>query len=535
VPIARWPVSVLAIAVPVVVGAIRIALSLHRPFTSGGDIAFIELAVRQTFHGGVALGPYSRFNWHHPGPSVFYLFAPLYWLSGSSSRSLFLDAWLLGGVCACGAVAIVRSRAGETTARLAAAVVGLCIGVDTFHALINPWNPSLLGMPALLLLVAAAAAASGSTVALVVAFVTASYLVQTHIGTLPVASFAVLVATGAFVWRLRSARRADMPRGAQAGRPVLDRAAISTLVVGAGLMIVMWGAPIVQQVTHANGNMTEIVHFFRDPGPATPHAHSVSDALAAVSDYATIVPLGRPTDLAGHGARLLTAGAVGGAGLAIGWIGWRRRRFVAWLGILSAGSLLVAVASSTRIVGPFYRYLFFYVQTLGIPAMIGAAAVIWFAFGRLVRGAARKQVGRNPARWNLAAHVCGVAAMGLVSVLVTQTVVRSPTASFVDSPDARAVAARIEALVGRDRSRVMRIVLAEHGFSDGPVLLTLAKDGYRYRVTPELDLYGGNTSRPVTGPTFALQSAASARAGSRLPGVHVVTVGHLDLWMQPAP
>lgn len=519
----------LAIAVPVVVGAIRIALSLHRPFTSGGDIAFIELAVRQVFHGGVALGPYSRFKWHHPGPSVFYLFAPLYWLSGDSSRSLFLNAWLLSGLCACGAVAIVRSRAGETTARFAAAIVGLYIGVDTFHALINPWNPSLLGMPTLLLLVASAAAATGSTVSLVVAFVTASYLVQTHIGTLPVAAFALLAATGAYVWRLRSADRARVEGGEpreQVERPALDRAAIRTLVVGAGLMIAMWGAPIVQQVTHANGNMTEIVRFFRDPGPVTPRAHSPSDALAAVSDYATIVPLGKPTDLVGHRSRLLAAGAIGIAGIAVGLIGRRRWRFGAWLGILSAGSLLVAVAATTRIVGPFYRYLLFYVQTLGLPAMIGGAAMIWFAFRRLIRG-----VPRNAARWTVVAHVCGAAAMALVSVLVTQTVVHSPTASFVDSPDARAIAARIETLVGHDRSRVFQIVLAEHGFWDGPVLLTLAKDGYHYRVTPELDLYGGNTSRPVTGPTFTLQSVASARAGSRLPGVHVATVGHLDLWM----
>jgi hypothetical protein len=510
-PLAQWPLSLVTLAVPIAVGAIRIVLSLHRDFTSGGDVAFIELSVRQVFHGGIALGPYSRFNWRHPGPSLFYLFAPLYWLSGQSSRSLFLSAFLINGLSACAVVAIVRRRAGETTARLAAAVLGLYLGAASFHYLINPWNPSVLALPLLLVLVGVAAAATGSTTSLVVAYVTGSYLVQTHIGTLPVTGCALLVGTVAYLWQLRGADR---------------HPAVRPLLAGAGILVVMWAAPVVQQVTHAHGNVTEIVDFFRNPGPVTPRSHLPSDAFAAVSNYAAYVPFGRPTDLLGHRGRLLTAGAMGLAGFAVGVLAWRRRRFVAWLGILGSASLLVAGIATTRVVGPLYGYLLYYTQTLTLPAMFGSAALIWYAGRRFVLATVL-----SATRWSALAGYAGVVTMVVVTAMVTRTVVHSPPASYQDSPDARAVARRIEALAGHDRSRVFQIDLTEHGFSSGPVLLTLAKDGYHFHVTPELDLYDGNGSRPVTGPTFELQSAASAALGARLPGTHIETVGHLDLWI----
>src|SRR4051794_25498581 len=83
------PVSLLVVAIPLVVGTVRLAATLPRPFTAGGDVAFIELTIRDALHGRVSLGPYSRFAWHHLGPAVFYLYAPLYALSGHSSRALF--------------------------------------------------------------------------------------------------------------------------------------------------------------------------------------------------------------------------------------------------------------------------------------------------------------------------------------------------------------------------------------------------------------------------------------------------------------
>src|SRR5207248_944098 len=135
-PLRRPPLSLLALADPAVIGVVRLAVSLRRPFLAGGDAAFIELAVRQALRGRQLLGPYSRFGWNHPGPVLFYLFAPLYWLSGERSRALFLGSWLVNAGCAVAVVAVVRHRLGEGAARAVAVVVAAFLAAVGFGALI---------------------------------------------------------------------------------------------------------------------------------------------------------------------------------------------------------------------------------------------------------------------------------------------------------------------------------------------------------------------------------------------------------------
>ena len=154
----RVPWSALVVLIVFALGAYREIQTFSAPFTSGGDVALSELSILKIFHGGVALGPYSRFGWHHPGPAMFYLFAPIYWITGDNSRSLFLSSWLLNGACAIGVVLIVRRMAGELVSAVSAAVVLVFIDVNGFYSWINPWNPYLLAMPLLLLITAAAGA-----------------------------------------------------------------------------------------------------------------------------------------------------------------------------------------------------------------------------------------------------------------------------------------------------------------------------------------------------------------------------------------
>ena len=80
------PLSVLALAIPVAVIAVRLLIAMPRPLISGGDAGFIELGVMKALRGRATLGPYSRFGWFHPGPALYYLFAPVYALAGSRSR-----------------------------------------------------------------------------------------------------------------------------------------------------------------------------------------------------------------------------------------------------------------------------------------------------------------------------------------------------------------------------------------------------------------------------------------------------------------
>jgi hypothetical protein len=522
-----WPLSLLVLAVPTMIGALRILRSFDRAFTSGGDVAFIELAVRQALHGGIALGPYSRFGWHHPGPAVFYLLAPVYWLGGERSRALFLGSWLINASCLLAIVWIVRARVGEAVARITAAIAGLYAGVVGFESLINPWNPSLLAAPMLLLLVAVAAACTGSTWSLVVAGVAGSYLVQTHVGTLPLAALLLAIGVVGRLLQARSARRARASDGGAGAGAAPSRAFAFPLVVGLALLAVMWVGPVLQQFAHDPGNMRRIVDFYRHPpATATPRHHTLRASVAAVSDRVTTVPLGDTQELVWRGMRVGVAAILATVGVLVGAAGWRLSRFLAWTGILGTAAMLVAVFAASRVIGPLYPYLFRWTDVLGLPAIIGATGLVW-----IVAGARLRRRAPEGSRWGAAAAVAGALAMVALAVLVTRPIVAAPTESYSDSPDARAIAAHIERLVGHDRSRPFQVRVVAAQFADGPVLLELAKHGYRYRLTREMDLYRGTTTSR-RGPVFELRPAdPNAPASARNP--FDVTFGTLNLRVAP--
>jgi hypothetical protein len=193
----RVSLALLAVSFVVAFGLVRLLASLGRPYTSGGDVAFLELGVRDALHHGTALGVYSRFGWNHPGPALLYLDVPLYWLAGERSRSLFLTAWLINGASVLGTVWILRRRVSEIAARAAACWLFVYFGASEFANLHNPWNPRLLALPLLLLVALVAGAADGSGWCLAGAFAVGSYLVQADIGSLPATAVFLLIGTGA--------------------------------------------------------------------------------------------------------------------------------------------------------------------------------------------------------------------------------------------------------------------------------------------------------------------------------------------------
>jgi hypothetical protein len=79
---------------------------------------------------------------------------------------------------------------------------------------------------------------------------------------------------------------------------------------------------------------------------------------------------------------------------------------------------------------------------------------------------------------------------------------------------------------------VFQVRVVEQQFSDGPVLLALAKAGYRFRLTRMMDLYQG-TSAARGGPIFELRPSTTTAPSA--PGTVAVTIGQLNLRMVPAP
>ena len=103
------------LALPAVLGAIRLGLAARRPFDFFGDQALLESSVRHI--GRQLVGPYSRFGFHQPGPSYYYLQAPFYRLPGASAAALFLGAYCINVGAGLGCVLVVRRILGEPVAR----------------------------------------------------------------------------------------------------------------------------------------------------------------------------------------------------------------------------------------------------------------------------------------------------------------------------------------------------------------------------------------------------------------------------------
>lgn len=511
-------------------GVVHFVRPLGRPFTPGGDVAFMELGVRQALQHGDALGVYSRFGWHHPGPALLYLMVPAYWLSGDSSRSLFLSAWLINFGSALAAVLIVRRHADEWAARVFVIAIACWLLILGFRYIEDPWNPRMLALPVVLLMVSAAAAYGGSAWAFVLALGVASYLVQAHIGTLPISAALLFLAFVGFVQVER--RRRSRPRHSSR-TALLVPTILAIAVIG-----VMWVGPVVQEVGNHDGNLTRVVEFYLYPDHSGPTAHSLSSSVAVVSDVSTVVPLGAPRDQNGHSSRIFTAAAFALLGVAVAVGGRRRSRFVAGLGLTTAIGFTVAVVAATRVVGPQDTYLFYWTEGLPLPA-VGAAS--WLVLDWFRRRSEGVTTGIGAVGAVGSGYRTAVSALTAVVVVVlvgfsVRDVAHGITVAFGDDPAARTVAQKVEQAMEMKRSPfVLRREV--RGVDLGAVAVELDKAGYRFRLNRPLDLYGGNVRAPVQGPIFVLGPSAATVGTRGTParaGRLVATVGQVDIFELPA-
>ncbi len=82
-------------------------------FATFGDTAVIESYTWMASTGDLLLGPYSRFQWHHPGPVAFFWIAPFYVLSGARPAGLNAGALALNLAVLAIMTSIVIRRAGQ--------------------------------------------------------------------------------------------------------------------------------------------------------------------------------------------------------------------------------------------------------------------------------------------------------------------------------------------------------------------------------------------------------------------------------------
>ena len=444
-----FPLALVLVAMPFIVGVVQVLLWPPQG-VPGGDLALLELATREATEGRRLLGPYSRFEWNHPGPLLFYAMAGPYRLLDGVG-GLQLAALALNGLAAGAIVAVAGRRGGSRAAMGAACVVlGLVVAMGAGRVR-DPWNPYVIVLPTLLTATLCAASVTGTIRALLAAAVVGSFAAQTHVATAPFVAVLVAVAVAARWWHLR-------------GRPGSHWAPRRTDFVLLAMLVAVWTPPLVEQFTAIDGNLSHMLRFMRE----REGSQSLAQGVAAAAAGAAWLPLGAPArtlpDLPSlpAGAILAAVGAVGALILRRG-SGWPR--VLAGTGLRAS---LVAALLATRVVGPLLGYL--------VAWMVTGPALVWIAAAAVV---ARRLV--VPA---------AVAAMALTAVAVIGAAGWRDTAWHASS----ASAGRIAVAAAQERgaeSVVLSIADSDRWATAAGVAVALERDGIDVRVLPAyVAMYG---------------------------------------------
>jgi hypothetical protein len=377
----KRPVLALAILVglavlPLIMPVARIVDGM-RGASPASDFALLELSTGEALRGAQLLGPYSRFGWRHPGPTYFYLQAPLYAAFGASSASLPVSALVFNWAALLGIVVCLRRWTDLAAAPVLALALSLFYGVYLGPGfLYNVWNPAVTLLPLGLFLIACAGLACGRTVVLPIMAAVGSFLVQTHLGYLP------CVATGALTSGVLWLRLRRLHDGAATSARVPIGLAVGTLAA-------LWTLPLLEQLTRDPGNMSLVLRFF-GRGDA---GHTWGEALATVARE-----IGWPWSYVLFGSLRWYdpyhplegwRQAVGGA-LALGQIGllgfWsvrlRDQPFFRALARICLACTIVAVPATTRVSGDIRPYLTAWISMVGAIGSLAAIGPL-LAFRRL--------------------------------------------------------------------------------------------------------------------------------------------------------
>ena len=327
-----------------------------------GDRAVLEIYTLHASKLQALLGPYSRFQWNHPGPIYFYLLAPLYALTGKATYSLHVTALIINVAAVAGIIRLhsIRSR---TPIGLILAFPLMAIHLAFLDNRFFPsglssiWNPLITVLPFLLLLLLCANTyttgdcRSAPLIALLFAF-----LVQTHIAYFPAATFALMVGCIGMIWRAWHSR--SLSQWLRHNRLQLGAASV--------LFLAPWAPAILEEIKNEPGNLSRILAFFLSQPP---ERHGIISSLTTIQEVIASASSGGLVSkgLPGVGLFLLLF-------FALGLAAWLRRgrigRYAQALLLLSAGGVLIGVYSANRIVEEVYWYLVIWVSGFGFLGLL---------------------------------------------------------------------------------------------------------------------------------------------------------------------
>jgi hypothetical protein len=331
--------------------------------TPAGDAAMTELYTLHASQGVWPYGPYSRFGWHHPGPLLFYLYAPWYRLAAFHSSAINGSAVLVNVIAVASVVwLIVRCGGGA----LAWSVLGaLGLFVWRFGGVISSaWNPHALILPLTSAVMFTAAAAAGEAAVLAAWVIAASLVVQSHAGLAPVVAVLAAFMVPALIW--------------QRYRPGFRR----HLAWAAALAAIVWALPIAEGIGGRPGNVLLLYRFFAS---AAPVATGMAAPLATWADLTTVMWSADPLLQSGEHYQPVggTVALVIAAGqwlllAPIAWWAFRTgRRLLGWLCVLVAVTSMASLYALHRqwqIEGAILVHTSLWIEVIGLLNLAAVAA-----------------------------------------------------------------------------------------------------------------------------------------------------------------
>jgi len=419
----HWPVAMVVICALVLVG---VTLVQCVGYTPEGDHALMGVHVLRMPAHPQLVGVYSRFGFHHPGPALYQLLWVFSVLTGGLGLALPLAATAVNAGCLVGIVLVVERAAGRVAAALSGAVCMFYLSLEEHGFLRDAWNPYIALLPFVLGTLLAWRASEGRPWALTGAVALLSFSTQCHLAyagpallvlALVVALRGLPALARGITTRLRRGR-ARPPRR-RAGRGWL-----APLGVSAGVALVMWLPPLIEQATGRPGNLTLIWRNLTGSQTASDPSLALRWVGTQVSQLPAFLLGMRPAHLwlvplplwPSSFALAVAVALVVAVGAAV----WLRTTALPRLAILTVLLTAAGVVSIMHVEGLLFPYV--------VEPIVGVAMLSWVCAAIAAVAVGRRLSEAGSTRWLRRASTAAAAAMFVVVsvLLVSRTAANQP-------------------------------------------------------------------------------------------------------------